>query len=131
MFPAALCLPFSVLHKVVERWRTLGMELAQCPSTQISPLSPQGMQGLLLLFPKICLQQLYILVGLYKYHFKIRLAADKTCDCSLWWLGRALQRLLQSQLCLAQEVVWFSSSKLRRQDLATHALAMCCCSCLP
>lgn len=56
-------------------------------------------------------------MGLYKYCFKIRLGADKTWDCSLWWLGKALQRLLQSQPCLAQVEDWFSSSKTEKARL--------------
>lgn len=56
-------------------------------------------------------------MGLYKSCSKIRLGADKIWDCSLWWLGRALQRLLQPQLCLAQEVDWFSKFKTKKTGL--------------
>lgn len=52
-------------------------------------------------------------MGLYKCCSKIRLGADKIWDCSLWWLGRALQRLL----CLAQEVDWFSKFKTEKTGL--------------
>lgn len=47
---------------------------------------------------------------------KIRLGAVKIWDCSLW-LGRALQSLLQPQLCLAQEVDSFSSFKTKKTGL--------------
>lgn len=60
-------------------------------------------------------------MGLYKQRFKISLGADKTWDCSLWWLGRALQSLLQSQLCLAQEVDCFSSSKTEKTGLGNSS----------
>lgn len=52
-------------------------------------------------------------MGLYKCCSKIRLGADKIWDSSLWWLGRALQRLL----CLAQEVDWFSKFKTEKTGL--------------
>lgn len=56
-------------------------------------------------------------MGLYKCCSKIRLGADKIWGCSLWWLGRALQGLLQPQLCLAQEVGWFSNFKTKKTGL--------------
>lgn len=56
-------------------------------------------------------------MGLYECCSKIRLGADKIWDCSLWWLSRALQGLLQPQLCLAQEIDWFSNFKAKKTGL--------------